>query len=430
MKWIIALLITVAVFLPLSNAMAAETFDKNYVTAVNLSIVLENEEIHPLVEKRMQDSLKEITVQLLVGQKTDKLKAEKKAYQDLFADIADRVFNGYQVVAVELSVEPQTTLKMTLRPFGNILAPLTVSYSYSGVDSLWQPLVARYLDDITCDLPTLFHDMPQESLYWLNSVAKERVHKLASESLPDFKVIPQLYVPNNQPSLDLSVIPIGREVRSVELAVVSRNLPQMLFMDSKNHIQRVLNSLRGLPLAFLQKEQAQIVALLKQQIMQDEFFAKYKLVPQLQIDFKEDLKVIVTVDVADFNFWIKGYLDLGRSENSASGTVHLGYDFAKMQEIFLETNFYTDSIKWDFDVGITNNFTKKTNISYLRRLSHNGEDILRFEHKFTDKWAFRAERKRLAKENEFGLRYRVHEFLSAEYVFSNKENYFRLIANI
>ena len=59
----------------------------------------------------------------------------------------------------------------------------------------------------------------------------------------------------------------------------------------------------------------------------------------------------------------------------------------------------------------------KTTVSYMRR-SPLGENVYRLEQDITPKWRLRAEYFSGSDTTEIGVRYRIHEFLSAEYVYS------------
>ena len=54
----------------------------------------------------------------------------------------------------------------------------------------------------------------------------------------------------------------------------------------------------------------------------------------------------------------------------------------------------------------------------------------RLEQDITPKWRLRAEYFSGSDTTEIGVRYRIHEFLSAEYVYSNDKPYFRIVGNL
>ncbi len=269
--------------------------------------------------------------------------------------------------------------------------------------------------------------MPIEATFWLNSVARERVYQQAQKYLPAFKVVTQLHG-EKEPEFDVTIIPVGQEVQTVNLTMYSKNIPKLLMLESKNKFQRTANTLRGLPLEFIRENQVAIKEILTKELLQDKFIARYKLFSNLNLIIAEDLQVEVQLDLADYNFWLEGYLDLGRSEKSSSGKMHIGYDLSKNNEILLETSLYTDSMQFDVDLGIAQRY-KKTTVTYLRRVNSH-EDIFRLQHQFNRDWGLRIERKPAEHENEFALSYRVHEFFTAEYVFSNKERYFRIVTRL
>ena len=386
-----------------------------------------SQKLSQAVQQRMQDSLQPIAAQIFVGRKLDSVQPNKAMYQELFKDIINRTFTGYQVVAIELDLAEQSCLRVQLLPWAETITALKINYDYSGIQELWQPLVAEKAWQATTNVPEIFQGMPVEATFWLNSVAREVVYQQAKVVLPAFKLVTQLHG-EKEPELDVTIIPVGQEVQTVNLNIYSKNIPKLLMLESKNKFQKTVNTLRGLPLDFIRQNEAAIKAILIKELLQDKFIARYKLFSQLNLRIAEDVQVDVQLDLADYNFWVEGYLDLGRSEKSASGTMHLGYDLSDANELFLETSLYTDSMQVDADLALAHRY-KKTTATYLRRLNEQS-NVFRLQHQFNQDWGLRIERKNDEHENEFALSYRVHEFFTAEYVFSNKERYFRIITRL
>lgn len=379
------------------------------------------------VQKRMQASLLPITEQVLVGRTVQEIIPDKMVYQELFKDIVNRTFTGYQVASINLDLAEQSRLQVKLQAWGETITGVKMNFDYSGVQELWQPLIAAQALKATAQVPLIFQGMPIEATFWLNSVARERVYQQAQKYLPAFKVVTQLHG-EKEPEFDVTIIPVGQEVQTVNLTMYSKNIPKLLMLESKNKFQRTVNTLRGLPLEFIRENQVAIKEILTKELLQDKFIARYKLFNSLNLIIAENLQVEVQLDLADYNFWLEGYLDLGRSEKSSSGKMHIGYDLSKNNEILLETSLYTDSMQFDVDLGIAQRY-KKTTATYLRRVNSH-EDIFRLQHQFNRDWGLRIERKPAEHENEFALSYRVHEFFTAEYVFSNKERYFRIVTRL
>ena len=85
-------------------------------------------------------------------------------------------------------------------------------------------------------------------------------------------------------------------------------------------------------------------------------------------------------------------------------------------------------VDWDFSAGYVMHFGKAT-LSYMRRVPSDF-NVYRGEYDFTPKWRFRYEHFGNTGTNEYAVRYRIHEFLSGEYVYSTDKSYFRIIGNL
>ncbi len=97
-------------------------------------------------------------------------------------------------------------------------------------------------------------------------------------------------------------------------------------------------------------------------------------------------------------------------------------------EIFGEAEVILDDVQWRFGTGYTH-YWGKSGWSYVRRIPI-GDNNYRLEYSLSPKWRLRAEHFSGDNRNEFAVRYRIHEFLSAEYVYGGSEFYLRLIGNL
>ena len=58
------------------------------------------------------------------------------------------------------------------------------------------------------------------------------------------------------------------------------------------------------------------------------------------------------------------------------------------------------------------------------------DNVYKLEYNLSPKWRLRAEHFSGDDRNEFAVRYRIHEFLSAEYVYGGDELYLQIIGNL
>lgn len=426
MKSIVRVII-ICCLLILNTALVGANAPTNNIEALNINISFSGKTPEKAVVGRMHDSLRGIAEQLLRGRLQTKISADKNIYQNIIFDVADRVFTGYKVELVQINISDNTTIDLLMSPWGATLEKPQIKYEYTDINKFFQPLLQTQMDLLCLELTNMYTDMPQESVYWLNSLAKDRMSSFAQTHLPDFRLLTQGYSQKDQ-QLEVIVIPVGKKIKNVDVHLDSKNIPQSLLIWTKDYIAQLANSLNGLPVEFVLRNQEQIEQMFLNDINKYQAIKKYKLITALRLNVDEQSKLMVNVDLANYNFWLKANLDLGKNDNNFFGVAHIGYDITDNVELFTEATLYTNKMNWDIDLGISKRIAK-TKFSYARRFG-NTDNLLRVEHTFNPKWEARLEHRTQIRYNEFGIRYRFHEFVSAEYIISSKKSWLRIITNL
>ena len=379
------------------------------------------------VVKRVQNSVYVVAEQLLIGREQDKINSDKNIYQNIILEIADRVFTGYKVEQVNLEAKENTSINLVMSPWGKALERPMVSYEYTDISPIFQKVLLDRLNPLSLDLENIFQGMPEESIYWLNSIAKDSTSKFAKDYLNDFRLLTQGYSIIDK-KLEVVVIPLGKRVKNVNVQLTSKNIPQTLLLWTKDYTANVAASLKGLPVEFVANNKELIKDILLLEINNYPAIKKYKLITNIDLDVAEDSQIILNVDLANYNFWLKANLDLGKKDSNFSGVAHVGYDLTNSVEVFTEATLYTDNMNWDIDLGIAKRIVN-TKFSYARRFGDT-DNMFRIEHTFDRKWAIRAEHRNKLNYNELGVSYRFHDFVSAEYIISSKRSWLRIITNL
>jgi hypothetical protein len=140
------------------------------------------------------------------------------------------------------------------------------------------------------------------------------------------------------------------------------------------------------------------------------------------------MAIDILIDSNKYKIWLEGYGDIGRGEDNLSGKAHFGKFVSPKEEVFGEAEVVLDNVDWNFGLGYTR-YWGKSGWSYIRRVP-DGENNFKLEYYLDNKWRLRAEHFSENNRNEYGVRYRIHEFLSAEYVYGGDEFYLRIIGNL
>ena len=246
--------------------------------------------------------------------------------------------------------------------------------------------------------------------------------------LPEFKPAVDVLQEDGRTVVQVVIYPVGQLVRNIRYELRSEAIPNVLLMQLKYKYAGECDKLRGLPVAYVQRHRQELEQQLLEKLMTEPEVKNYQLRPEVKITPGADLGVIIMIESDDYKIWFEGYGDIGRNKENLSGKAHLGKMISPRDEIFGEAEVILDDVQWRFGTGYTH-YWGKSGWSYVRRIPI-GDNNYRLEYSLSPKWRLRAEHFSGDNRNEFAVRYRIHEFLSAEYVYGGSEFYLRLIGNL
>jgi hypothetical protein len=140
--------------------------------------------------------------------------------------------------------------------------------------------------------------------------------------------------------------------------------------------------------------------------------------------------VEVKAETTRYKINMEGVLDLGRNEDH--NTIvrnHVGYYAKPDIELFLDTDFYPNTVSWHFHPGIGRQLTAKTYIGVKHDLKNN-VDIGILRHKLSNDLWLNIERNATSGERLTAIRYRMHDLLSAEAISDHEKMWVRIIADL
>lgn len=375
---------------------------------------------------RMENSIVVVAEHILLGKQVNAI--NNSVYENLIQDIADRVLTGYTVNKVELQVASATNIVLNIEPWGKTVDNIPVNTYLSGIEKLAEPLIQKEVASMVLEVQKLLQGLSVDAIDWSSGVMREEINKYAVKNLPDFKVLTDIVFVEDAYRVELVVVPVGRDIKNVRVHISSDTLPNVLFIDLKARLTTYANQFRAMPLSFISKNKAEIVSNMEKEIAQEYIIEKFDLITKTNVTLDTDMLIDIKVDAKNYRIWAESYLDMGRKENYASARLHLGKYFSRTDEIFVEPGVSTGDMNWDTTFGYARSIGK-TKISYRYRVPDKVQ-IFRMEYRFTPRWSIKFEEINEKNERLFGLRYRFHDFLSVEGIFSSETSYLRLIGNI
>ena len=377
---------------------------------------------------RMTASIQVVAEQLLLDREIDQIEKSKADYSNLLQEVTDRVLTGYQVEKVNLNLGRMTQVNIALSPWGKVIEDVQVDIRFSDVDDHMAGELLQKMPQLQTQIKNTVLGASVDATDWAGGVLRQMIRADVSVALPNFRAAVDLSRQEDKAVVQVVIYPVGKLVQNVHLEIMSDNMPNILFLDTKNIFGREVNNLRGLPIQYINDNLESVRQRLLTVLRQQKAVKLYGIVPTLTIIPGADTIVEAQLDSPRYKVWFEGYGDVGRDEHNISGVAHIGKYISGADEIFAEASVVVNPTKWDFSPGYMRKLGN-VSIGYSRRISA-GENDYKFEYKFSPKWKVRIEHFSGPDNNEVGIRYRIHEFLSTEYVYSRDKTYFRIVGNL
>ena len=403
------------------------------VTKVNVTIRDETGKTSSVLLHKMEDSMQVVASQLFNGRDSAFIAADAAGYEHLLSEISERVITGYQTNRVVLSTVHEkegdaVNLAFSVAPWGQTVQQVVVDMQFSGVSPFAATVLQEKIPDLKEQLQEILQGASLDAADWAGGILRGQVKSCVEKVLPDFKAAVDLTAKDGNAYVQVIIYPVGELVRNVQYSMVSRSIPNILLMKLKYKYADKAKSLQGLPVSYVETEHEVLAERLLQELSEEPQVRRYRLKPGIIIHPASETQMDVSLESDEYKIWFEGYGDIGRKDHNLSGRAHIGRFISRRSEIFGEAGVNLKDVKWDFSAGYAYHYGKAT-LSYMRRVPADA-DVYRFEYDFTPKWRFRYEYFGDSKENEYAVRYRIHEFLSGEYVYSTNKSYFRIVGNL
>lgn len=397
------------------------------VEAVTINIVI-NPPVPQRIVRRIEASIRTVGERLIVGREIDALSSSTHIYENLIQDVLDRVLAGYTVQKVTLVPGSATTVTVVLEPWGERVRDVQVTSEFSSTDKLFVPMLQQELGDLGPSISAVLLGLPVESLDWADTVAKNSIREMVEERLPEYRAAVDL-IPGERTQVRLIFSPIGAIVREAVVSVRSESIPNVMLYEIRPGADVFAKALRGLPVDFVARKQTELTDRMEKLVQKHPYTESYQLNIRAELVPGPDTEIKLKAESRKYRINAEARLDMGRFNANTSGLLHAGKFITPDDELFVEIGLITNSMKWEFSPGWGRRVGPNTVIGARINVSDN----IRYawlEHNLGENWRLRFDRSSLDNDDQIGIRYKLHDFLSAELVHRSKENFVRVIGQL
>lgn len=422
MKLNTILILAAMTCLPLQQAFSAQ------IENVSVQVVDVNGGTSQILLDKMSGSMQVVADQLFLDKDADKVAAAGEDYKRLLTEIGDRVFTGYELSEVRLQPGAHTEIVLYARPWNRVISHPVVDLQFSGVEPQTAELLQHRIPSLTLELEQAISGASEDAGDWAGGVLRKMARQQVEERLPEFKAAVDVVQDRQSTVVQVVIYPVGQLVSNIKYELRSEAIPNILLMELKYKYLAECDKLRGLPVAYVQDHKEELEQILMDKLLAEQAVQNFRLQPSVRLTPGANLGVNIMINSDDYKLWFEGYGDVGRDSDNLSGKAHIGKFISPRDEAFGEAEVILDDVEWRFGAGYARYWGKSV-WSYMRRMPI-GDNDYRLEYNLSPKWRLRAEHFSGDDRNEFGVRYRIHEFLSAEYVYGGDEFYLRIIGNL
>jgi hypothetical protein len=270
--------------------------------------------------------------------------------------------------------------------------------------------------------------LPIDAVDWASGAAREVVREILRRQLPEFHFSLDVEA-GTLTKVRLSMFPTGQLVRTASVSLRSNTIPNLLLVHARPALDIQANSMRGLPVEYVERRIQNFTSKVRQATITDPVIQQFGLKVTPIVRPGVDTQVDVTVETESWRISAETHLDIGRDKDNISGEAHIGKRLGSHDELFLELKILPGDMTWQFMPGFGHQFGSDTWIG-IRYRTNDHELGWRLNQGLGGRWSLRAERWPGIDRSEVGVRYKLHDFLSAEFVWTNERNWFRLVGHL
>lgn len=408
--------------LPLQQAFCAP------ITNVNVQVVDVNGGTSQILLDKMSASMQVVADQLFLEKDIEYVAAVQDDYVRLLTEIGDRVFTGYELERIDCNLGSSMSITMHAKAWSGVITSPIIDLQFSGVEPKTAKLLEKRVPALRKELYDTINGASYDAGSWAGGVLRKLVRNQVEQTLPEFKAAVDVVQEGNNTLVQVIIYPVGQLVTEIAYELRSEDIPNILLMDLKYEYQAECNKLRGLPVAYVAKHRREIEEQLAEKLASEAIVKQYNLIPIVTINPASEMGISIMLDSKNYKIWFEGYGDVGREKENLSGTAHIGKFISNSGELFGEGRVYLDNVDWRFGLGYTH-YWGKSSWTY-QHIMPKGDNNYKLEYELSPKWRLRSEYYSKENRNEFGVRYRIHEFLGLEGVYGDDELYLRVIGNL
>ena len=308
------------------------------VQRIEVRLTVEDGEPHPLIVRRIVDSVGSAAERLLVGRDSDVVARQEAQLVAVLRDVVDRVVRGYRVVTITFQAGTLTVVSARLAPrpptFG---ADVRIEMTAPTVHPDAQPLVRAALDPALPRIREMLNRLPVDALEWAGPILEQEAAQAVESTVQGFTGTARIEGTPG-PRILLALSPRdSRIVRDIGVRFRSSSIPYMLLSPHTPQVVSMAEPLRGLPVAFATAHRARFEELIARRLEVYAPVREYAIIARPVLQVAEVTYVTVIADSTLYRGRLEARLNIGTQAPPPDLRAQLGRAFGSIEPYALVT---------------------------------------------------------------------------------------------
>ncbi|WP_075429180.1 acylphosphatase [Selenomonas sp. GACV-9] len=404
------------------------------VEQVAAHVAAEGGALPPLVQERMEQSVGAIAGQLLEGKTVAGVAAGRQQDEQLIQEVFDKVLVGYTVRRVHIEPEVKAKVMVELLPWAETIQQVQVETQIEGMSPRIEKLARQDIAGVEKVFQAALTGLPTAASDWTNGVLKHHLNAYLADHLPEFRADFELD-PEKAAKVKLVLYPRLPVVRTVDLSMRSDTVPNFTLLNHRRLVQEMADELVGVPVAFVARHQQELARQFAQDLDCQPDFQAVHMKTQMTMTVAEQLQLMSRSDTSRYRLRLSGWMDVGRKTLNSKDAdenllfrLHAGSMLSQQDELFLLVDFAPQAVRWGWAAGYDRKLGPYTH-GQVRYDFPAGNLVFAAAQQLAPRWLLRYEYRRADENGEVAVRYKLHDFLSLEYLLDCHQNWLRFIGN-
>lgn len=393
-------------------------------------VVVSDDKGQPLPSRlalRIQASVQAVAAQVLVGRPVAVVEPKRGAYERMVSEVFDRILIGYSVETASISLGEETKISLRLIPWGDVVEKTDLRWDDSAFPLRGRETLRFQVETLKKVVDEVLLGMPVDAADWGAGLARTVVREWFEDQLPEFRPEVEVSVAKTT-QVKLTMTPRAPLVQALKVTLRSRSLPNVLLYTVQKDLEQEGQGWLQLPVSFVARQEKSLAEQLLLKAATHAWVKQLGLQMRLvEVRAGPVTEVVLDAESRYYRMFAEGYLDMGKKDEATRVRLHAGWKATPQGELFLEGDFFPNDVKNRWYSGLGWQVFSQTEAGVKYKFQ-DGEKIFWMRQQLGGPWSLRLERYEDQHASELGVRYRLHEFLSAEYVLTNEERWLRLIA--